>query len=382
MNPRLQVSTRLGAAGHGGTVSWKEPPWRFLLLLPSLVLWPALVPAQTIDAVSREVSIFNQGPPPAIVEAISREVSLFNQGLTSPNVEAISREISLFNQGPPPASVEAISREVSLFDQGLASPNVEAISREVSLFDQGLASPNVEAVSREFSLFNQGLASPSVEAISREVSVFDYDFNRVQLTVGSTAVPAGSSGGVPVTFSTVVPVTNVQVAVDFPPNRLTNWSVQPEVPLTGTAYVSNYSRLYLTFSPPSGQSINATQRLGQINFATASNQDWAFLPLPVASVTAPMLQDGSTDTPYKTTQDGEVVVMNERSLLRLSVGADGLEYLTLYGYSGTNYTVESATSLEPPVGWQPVYALTPSNFMASTPGLVTTNPAVFYRARQ
>ena len=344
MNPSPQVNRQLAASGHAGTVSWKEPPWRFLLLLLSLILWPALVLAQTTDAVSREVSVFNQGPPPAIVEAISREVSFFNQGLSSPNVEAVSREISLFNQG-------------------LASPNVEAISREVSLFDQGVA-------------------SPSVEAISREVSVFDYDFNRVQLTVGTTAVPTGTSGSVPVTFSTLVPVTNVQVAVDFPPDRLTSWSVQPEAPLTGTVFVSNRSRLYLTFSPASGQSINAAQRLGQISFATASNQNWAFLPLPVASVTAPMLQDGSTDTPYKTTQDGEVVVMNERSLLRRSAGVDGLEHLTLYGYSGTNYTVESATDLTPPVIWQPLYSLTPSNFMAVTPGLITTNPAVFYRARQ
>jgi hypothetical protein len=179
-------------------------------------------------------------------------------------------------------------------------------------------------------------------------------------------------------------VTNVQVAVDFPPNLLTNWSVQPQSPLTGTAFVSNSSRLYLTFSPASGQSISNTQQLGQITFASASNQPSAFLPLPVASVTAAMLQDSTTYTPYKTTRNGEVVVLNTNSLplLRANRGTSGLQYLTLYGFSETNYVIESATNLNPPALWQPLYALTPSNFFAITPTISMTNPAQFFRAKQ
>ena len=146
--------------------------------------------------------------------------------------------------------------------------------------------------------------------------------------------------------------------------------------------MSNSSRLYVAFSPASGQSISNTQQLGQITFASASNQPSAFLPLPVASVTAPMLQDGTSYTPYKTAQDGEVVVLNQRSLLRQGRGTNSLKYLTLYGFSGTNYTVESTTNLKPPAIWQPLYTLTPSNFIAATPGFGTTNPAVFFRARQ
>jgi hypothetical protein len=174
----------------------------------------------------------------------------------------------------------------------------------------------------------------------------------------------------------------VQVAVDFPQNLLTNWSVQPQSPLTGTAFVSNSSRLYLTFSPASGQSISNTQQLGQITFVSASNQPSAFLSLPVASVTAPLLQDGATYTPYKTAQDGEVVVLNQRSLLRRVGVTNGLEYLTLYGLTGTNYTIESTTNLKPPAVWQPLYTLTPSNFIAVTPDFGTTNPALFIRAKQ
>jgi hypothetical protein len=314
MNPCPQASIRLGAAGHAKIVSWKEPPWRFrdftrrlrfLMSLALMVLSSSLIQAQTNDAVSREVSIFDSGPAPA-------------------------------------SGIEAISRELSIFDRG-------------------------------FTTF---------DTVSREVSVFDYDFNHLNLAVGSTVVLAGTSGGVPVTLWTAVPVTNVQVAVDFPQNLLTNWSVQPQPPLTGTAFVSNSSRLYLTFSPASGQSISSTQQLGQITFTSASNQPSAFLALPVASVTAPLLQDGTTYTPYQTAQDGEVVVLNKRSLLRRVSVTNGQEYLTLYGLTGTNYTIESTTNLQPPAVWQSVYALTPSNFIAVTPDFGTTNPALFFRARQ
>ena len=255
---------------------------------------------------------------------------------------------------------DAVSREVSIFTFDRPTASFEAVSREVSIYD------------RNFTLF---------DSVSREVSVYDYGFNHLNVAVGSTVVLAGTSGGVPVTFSTLAPVTNVQVAVDFPQNLLTNWSVQGQPPLTGTAFVSNSSRLYVTFSPASGQSITNTQQLGQVIFASASNQPSAFLPLLVASATAPM-RDGTTYTPYKTAQNGEVVVLNNNSLLRTFRGTNGAEYLTLYGLSETNYTIESATNLSPPVAWEPAFMLTPADFVVISSGLTTTNPATFYRARQ
>jgi hypothetical protein len=252
------------------------------------------------------------------------------------------------------------------------------VSREVSIFNFGQAVASTEAISREISIFDRG--SILLDASSREVSIYDYGFNHLFLAVGSTVVLAGTSGCVPVTFSTLVPVTNVQAAVDFPPNLLTNWSVQPQPPLTAAAFVSN-NCLYLTFSPPTGQGFTNSQALGQIVFSSDGNQPSAFLPLPVASVAAPLL-DGTSYTPYTTAQNGEVVVLNQRSLLRWSPATNGHPSLTLYGFSDTNYTIESATNLTPPSVWQPVYALTPSNFIALTPGVATTNPAMFYRAKQ
>ena len=352
---------------------------RLLIALASLILTPFLSQAQTIEAVSREVSLFNFNQPTANYEAVSREVSLFNFNQPMANYEAVSREVSLFNFNQPTANREAVSREVSLFNFNQPTVNREAVSREVSLFNFNQPTVGLEAISREVSLFDRG--SNSFDAISREVSLYDYGYNHLTLAIGSTVMLAGTFGGVPVTFSTLMPVTNVQVAVDFPQDLLTNWSVQPQSPLTGMASVSNNSRLHVTFSPAGGQSISNAQQLGQITFASASNQPSAFLPLQVAGAAAPMW-DGTTDTPYKTTQNGEVVVLNSNSLLRANSGTNGQEYLTLYGLSGINYTIASATNLAPPAVWRPVYALTPTNFIAITPGIATTNPAMFFRARQ
>jgi hypothetical protein len=259
------------------------------------------------------------------------------------------------------------------------SYSLDAVSREISVFMDNPPGPSLEAISREVSVFNAG--TYSLDAVSREVSVINYGFNHLNVAVGSTVVLAGTAGGVPMTFSTLAPVTNVQIEVDFPQNLLTSWSVQPQSPLAGSAMVLNSSRLFLTFTPPDGQTISNTQPLGQINFTSASSQRSAFLPLQVASAAAPM-QDGAVYTPYETAQNGEVVVLNTNSLLRASRGTNGQEYLTLYGYSGINYTIESTTNLSPPVTWQPAFTLTPEDLFVLSPGLATTNRETFYRARQ
>ena len=347
--------------------------------LAIMFLTPMLSQAQ-ITNVSREVSIFNFGQPVANNEAVSREVSVFDFGQPTTSNDAVSRELSVFDFGQPAVSYEAIAREVSIFNFGQPAISSESVSREVSVFDFGQVVAGIEAISREVSVFDRG--SILLDAISREVGIYNYGFNHFALAIGSTVVLAGTTGGVAVAFSTLAPVTNVQVAVDFPQYLLTNWSVSALSPLVGTAFVSNNSRLYLTFSPTNGQSISNTQQLGQINFASINNQPSAFLPLPVAGATAPML-DGTTYTPYKTTQSGEVVVLHTNSLLRAFRGTNGQEYLTLYGLNGTNYAIESATNLAPPIAWQTAYtALTPTNFIALTPGFGTTNQAMFFRAKQ
>src|SRR5258708_6984714 len=83
-----------------------------LLVLAAAILAPALTSsgqAPPIDAISREVSVFNFGQSSASVEAISREVSVFNFGQDPISLEAISREVSIFNLGQSPSTLEVTS---------------------------------------------------------------------------------------------------------------------------------------------------------------------------------------------------------------------------------------------------------------------------------
>ena len=133
---------------------------------------------------SREVSLINFGS--ALTAAVSREISLFNFGAQFHTVEAYSREVSLFNGDLPPIPgyPQIYSREISLFNFG--SPRAfgevittEVISREVSIFNRerdGDLPPipgYPQVYSREVSVFNFGASFHTIEVISREVSVLN-----------------------------------------------------------------------------------------------------------------------------------------------------------------------------------------------------------------
>jgi hypothetical protein len=102
-----------------------------------------------LDAVSREVSVFNDagsGSALGLADAISREVSVFNDagsGSALGLADAVSREVSVFNDtsGAGSGGVvirDAVSREVSAFNAAAPpdAPILDAVSREVSVENQ------------------------------------------------------------------------------------------------------------------------------------------------------------------------------------------------------------------------------------------------------
>ncbi|PWU16996.1 MAG: hypothetical protein C5B50_12210 [Verrucomicrobia bacterium] len=158
-NPRY---SRLEACATGAPA--RSPLVLCRLVLFSTLLIPFLSSAQTNDAISREISVFNLGQPGPGYEAISREVSVFNLGQPGPSYEAISREVSVFNLAQPTPAYEAISREVSVFNLAQPTPSYEAISREVSVFNLAQPGPKFEAISREVSVFGTTNALPDLIA--------------------------------------------------------------------------------------------------------------------------------------------------------------------------------------------------------------------------
>ncbi len=108
-----------------------------VLMSTALVLDAQGAYAQTpTDAISREVSLYNDLSPDAPTDAISREVSIYNN-LTPPidmPTDAISREVSLYNMAFAAEPTDAVSREVSIYNQSIPESQVlDAISRELSV---------------------------------------------------------------------------------------------------------------------------------------------------------------------------------------------------------------------------------------------------------
>jgi hypothetical protein len=341
------------AARHQPFTAFRELRLPRVVVMSLLAAFPLLGKAQSLEAISREVSVVNRGAPLQNSDFTSREVSVVNSGglgVASQSLEAVSREVSVVNRG----------------SLGVASQSLEAISREVSVVNYGAG----------------GVPSTQSEAISREVSVRNVGVNVVTVAVGSAGVVAGNSGSVPVTLSSYLPLTNLSLAVDFPPTLLSNWTVQPQSPYAGSLFVSNSSRLYLTFSnATAGQTLPAAV-VGRLAFASASNQPSAFLPLPVSTIRAPVVNYGYNSASQIAAQNGEVEVIRTNSLLRAYQGTNHTRYLALYGLAGTNYTLQSTTNLAPPINWTTVLtALMPSDMVVLTPNLGTTNRAIFYRAQ-
>lgn len=126
---------------------------------------------------SREVTSFNFGAP--LEAALSREVVLFNFGAPLFTLEARSREITIFNGDGGPA-IDGFpmvhSREISAYNFGEAPQPGEVLSRELSVFN-GAGGPAMEPIpqvySRELTAFNFGSAPQPGEVLSRELSVFN-----------------------------------------------------------------------------------------------------------------------------------------------------------------------------------------------------------------
>lgn len=95
---------------------------------------------------------------------------------TETPVDAISREVSVFNDLSSGAT-DAVSREVSVYNDLMAPPDMptDAISREYSVYNEPVAATlAIDSISREYSVYNEPIpAIQAVDAISREVSVED-----------------------------------------------------------------------------------------------------------------------------------------------------------------------------------------------------------------
>ena len=78
---------------------------------------------------------------------------------------------------------------------------------------------------------------------------------------------------------------------------------------------------------------------------------------------------------------GRVVVIQEVPLLEGLILTNRSRQLSIYGRPGTNYQLQSANNVIPPINWLPVTTLTQTNVLVPI-NLPNTNTMIFYRLKQ
>jgi hypothetical protein len=198
----------------------------------------------------------------------------------------------------------------------------------------------------------------------------------VQLVLGSTVLPVGQSGGIPVALSTTGGLTNLSFTLALPGNRLTNWTITPSNAAIATATVqaAGSSPPMFNFVSQSGQSLQNSSVLGTIGF-TALAGDSAFLPVSATSLSAIQTNSASVANPFS--QPGQIVVVGLHPLLALLPNPNSTFAIALYGNIGSNYQMAFTTNLAS-TNWQTVSNILMTNLQQSV-NVNPTNAQMFFR---
>ena len=208
------------------------------------------------------------------------------------------------------------------------------------------------------------------------VVVKDY----AELSLGGVVLPGGQRTNVLLESTASAPLTNLQLTLVLPTNRLTLPVVENLAPTLATVATddSQPGRVALNFSALPGQLIIGTQILARLNFTAAPEPASSFVPLLLDAVSAARATPGLA--PSLLLNHGRAVVVNREPLVEAFMTTNA-RTLVLYGHPGTSYVVETAVSVTGP--WQAGPGVTlPALFTTFDTSDGTNAPAIFYRARE
>jgi Fibronectin type III domain len=207
------------------------------------------------------------------------------------------------------------------------------------------------------------------------VSVSDY----LDLALASVPVQAGQTTNLPITLISSEGVTNMTFSVAWPGDRLLNPTLTLNAPVAGGTLQNQGTNLLIQIWTANGNALTRTNQIAWLNFLAAPGQSSAFLKASVSAVVATKT-DGSA---FSTTigETGEVVVVGTNPLLCSHASDSRGRTLTIYANPGATYQLQEATSLLPPVSWQPLQDYHPTNVLQSI-NLDSINPVAFYRLMQ
>ena len=218
---------------------------------------------------------------------------------------------------------------------------------------------------------------PLSDSKSFYVIVNDY----TELWLGSKILRVGESGSLPLSFSSSTPVTHLALSLQFAPDHLGNWAIEPTNSTTGNLAITNSNQLLLSFDIPPSLSLTGKVDLAQLNFTALAPQQSAFLPLTFTWASALRADDG-TQVPRNLFNNNEIVALGQAPLMRAYLSTNAQPYLLLYGQPGTNYTLDWLGSLQAPLLWTPFTSVTLTDFTYTFPEMPPTNALRLFRARE
>jgi hypothetical protein len=207
------------------------------------------------------------------------------------------------------------------------------------------------------------------------VVVTDY----LQVDLGAAAVQLNQTGVFPITLAASDDPTNVQITLDWPIGQLGTPTLTFNAPATAGWLQIQNSTVVVCLQISPNQSFTNSTTIAQLKFRPPTGQPSAIVPV-VATGTAGTKSDG---TAYRniTSTAGQVVIVGASPLLQLQTPSGQTRPLTLFGQPGSNYEVQSATNLTPPVIWTTVTSHWQTE-VANSVDVDASQPVVYYRLQQ
>ena len=228
----------------------------------------------------------------------------------------------------------------------------------------------------EINVIITDLANPAADT-HETVVIAVSDF--LKITLATVPVQCGQTASLPLHALASENVAYLTINLNWPGASLLNPTLTFNAPFSAGTLQNLGNHLLIQLWCTNGAALASLNSIGQINFQAAAGQTSAFVDLPVTSALANRA-DGSTFSNIATAA-GEVAIIGENPLLRALTNPDQSRTLTLYANPGITYQLQSSTNLAPPVVWQPLQEVAPTNILQSV-DLDSKNPVVFYRLMQ
>jgi hypothetical protein len=207
------------------------------------------------------------------------------------------------------------------------------------------------------------------------IKVTDY----LELGVGSATVQTGQSGSLPLTVTASDTLTNLQMAMAWPADRLGTPTLSLLPPAVGGSVQAQNGGLVVQLQFPPGQTFPEATTVAQLNFQAQAGMSSAFLNLRVNGLAG--TKTDASGFSNVGSQGGEVVMVGNNPLLRPQSAPGAGRTLTLFGNPGANYQLQFTTNLIPPVVWQPAANHQQGSVTESVP-VDDSQPVIYYRVQQ